>query len=92
MSHWVPKKAAVLCLLSLRGVIKNGKNLLFCTIGGGGLKFLLKFTKTIFALELSTNVMKHTIHEWGGDIFYFHNLTGPPQKIPTDWGGSTLIL
>ena len=29
MSHWVPKKAAVLCLLSLRGVIKNGKSLLF---------------------------------------------------------------
>ena len=69
MSHWVPKKAAVLCLLSLRGVIKNGKSLLF-SHNRGGLKFLLKFTKTIFALELSTNVMKHTIHEWGGDIFF----------------------
>ena len=35
MSQWVPKKAAVLCLLSLRGVIKNGNNLFFFTIEGG---------------------------------------------------------
>ena len=38
---------------------------------GGGLKFLLKFSKTIFALELSTNLMKHTIHEFGRQYLLF---------------------
>ena len=28
-------------------------------------KFLLKLTKTKFAMELFINVMKHTIHKWG---------------------------
>ena len=29
--------------------------------------FLLKLTKTRFALELSRNVIKHSMHNWGGN-------------------------
>ena len=57
----------------LRGVLKIDfwKNLGFCPPQGGGVcqsKFLSIFFKTRFALELSINVMKHTVHKWGGNI------------------------
>ena len=53
-SHWVPKKAALLCLLSLRGVIKNGKNLLFFTIWGGS---------EVFTEIFQNNICIGTVHK-----------------------------
>merc|ERR1711947_47752 len=50
------------------------------------LKFLSNFSKTKFALELSINVMKHTLHKWGGNISSIHNVIGPPKKITARLG------
>ena len=57
--------------------------------------FLSKFSKTIFAFELPINVMKHTLHKWGGSISSIHNVINggfltlnlnhpppPPKKSP----------
>ena len=38
--------------------------------------FLSNFFETKFALELSINVMKHTLHKWGGYISSIHNVIG----------------
>ena len=38
--------------------------------------------KTKFALQLSINVMKHTLHKWGGNISSIHNVIGPPGGPP----------
>ena len=51
--------------------------------GGGGLtesQLFVKFSKTKFALELSINVMKHTLHKWGGNISSTHTIYWTPQK------------
>ena len=57
---------------------------------GGGVwpnpNFLAKFPKTKFALQLSINVMKHTLHKWGGNISSIHNVIGPPKKITARLG------
>merc|ERR1711954_124381 len=53
--------------------------------GGGSDRiptFLAKFPKTKFALQLSINVMKHTLHKWGGNISSIHNVIGPPGGPP----------
>ena len=48
--------------------------------------FLSNFSKTKFALELSINVMKHTLHKWGGNISSIHNVIGPPKNITARLG------
>ena len=43
-------------------------------------------SKSKFALELSINVMKHTLHKWGSNISSIHNVIGPPKKITARLG------
>ena len=43
-----------------------------------------------FALQLSINVMKHTLHKWGRNISSIHNVIAPPQtgkreKLGQSW-------
>ena len=45
--------------------------------------FWAKFPKTKFALQLAINVMKHTLHKWGGNISTIHNaIEGGFQSQP----------
>ena len=58
--------------------------------GWGETDRIPKFSKTRFALQLSINVMKHTLHKWGGNISSIHNVIGPPQtgkreKLGQSW-------
>ena len=79
----------------LRGAIRKKKEKfgLLDQTGGGvwpNPNFLSNFSKTKFALELSINVMKHTLHKWGGNISSIHNVIGPPQtgkreKLGQSW-------
>ena len=54
-------------------------------------KFLLKLSKTKFSLEPYRNVMKHTLHKWGGNILSIHEGIGPsnsvsqPKKLNLSW-------
>merc|ERR1711989_122353 len=65
---------------------KMGKVGILSQPGRGGVlpnpNFLAKFPKTKFALQLSINVMKHTLHKWGGNISSIHNVIGPPGGPP----------
>merc|ERR1711989_120106 len=65
---------------------KMGKVGILSQPGRGGVlpnpNFLAKFPKTKFALQLSINVMKHTLHKWGGNISSIHNVIGPPRGAP----------
>ena len=67
----------------IRGAFKkNGKSWSFGPTRGRRVSpnpnFLAKFPKTKFALQLFINVMKHTLHKWGGNISSIHNVIGPP--------------
>ena len=84
-----------ICLMPIRGAfkIKKWEKLVFWTNQGGGVwpnpNFLAKFPKTKFALQLSINVMKHTLHKWGGNISSIHNVIGPPGGPPKRENGKS---
>ena len=73
----------------LRGAIENRfyKTWLFQPTSGGGLtedQLFLKFAKTKLTFVMVRNVMKHTIHKWGGDISSIHEVIGPQHtSVPT---------
>ena len=58
-------------------------------LGVGGSNRIPTFWPTLpkqkFALQLAINVMKHTLHKWGGNISSIHNVIGTPKKLPPDW-------
>ena len=53
----------------------------------GVLNFLVKTYIQLFLLHTSINVLKHTIHKWGGHIGPFPDELRPQKFVPKVDGG-----